>query len=177
MAGRNNTTPPPESSRPFADGGASEKSQLDWVLNSQSQMKERLAVIETNSEHTAKSLDRFELAMEKQSEALIASLEKQSASQEKAFEKLCATQEKSFEKQCAMFEKSLDKQSVDIKKVDSDMIKVVSTIKYAAGALAATALILGLIINGQFGKFSNFMDEQQKKESQKVVSPKTDQGK
>lgn len=174
---------PPESSLPSPGGGASERSQLDWVLNSQSQMQERLAVIETNSEHTVKSLDRFELALAKQNEDLIASLDKQTVAQEKAFEKLCAIQEKSFDKLCiaqekasntqiTALEKALDKQSVDIKKSDADIVSINKKLTYATGVLATVIIITGLATSGQFGKFFSFMEGQQE-QNVPVVSEKS----
>lgn len=69
MGRGNHNAPPPETSRPFADGGASERNQLDWVLRSQSNLGERIASIETHNIHIANSLDKIEKMLEKHGEA------------------------------------------------------------------------------------------------------------
>lgn len=139
--------PPSLQSEP-SSSGASEKSQLDWVLHSLTgiqndissmdekssstnerviEISSRMAAIETHNAYTAKSLERIEKMLDKQ-------------------------------------EDLSTEQSKDINKINTK-IAVGIAIVLTAGA------IFGWILNGQVGKLSAFMEQQ--KEAQKLEASKS----
>jgi len=60
---RNHLSTPPQNSTPHS--GASESTQLQWVLHNQNELNERTAVIENNIEHMMLTLEKIDTKLDK----------------------------------------------------------------------------------------------------------------
>ncbi|MGI2107891.1 hypothetical protein ACRN9C_00575 [Shewanella frigidimarina] len=181
MANKQKITPPPRNNaKQSPDGGASESTQLDWVLQGQSLLVERVVAVEVSSRHMSETLERIEKMLERQHESNEKLFEKFQASQDKHFEKYCQNQEKIIDKQIAAQDKALELQRTELEKTNSAVAKINKTIAWATGAIVAATAVAAFMINGQMGKVATFMEQQKQVQHvplKPVVTDNPDQAK
>lgn len=184
MAKRTHNTPPPLSSEPSVNGGASEHARLDWVLRSQSDLAERISAIEAHAENSEKTLLRIEKLIEKVSDNQVMVLDKHCNNQEGVLQKHSIEQSKTLDNHCTAQSKVLDLHretqdkalnnlNQELAKSNDKIVKINYKLIAAGTAVVVGCAVFMFIVNGEIGKISSFMEQQETKKLQPTKAPTT----